>query len=95
MSTEGIGGGPRRAGIGFIGKSTMNIVPGAGTYLLLGELLLDVALPPDAPATGDCGACQYLWACGGCRARAYYSTGSYMAAEPKCLFTPGANTHAD
>ena len=45
--------------------------------------------------TGDCGSCQYLWVCGGCRARAYYATGNYMAEEPNCLFTPGANNHAD
>jgi epoxyqueuosine reductase len=34
-----------RAGIGVTGKSTLTIVPGAGTYVLLGELLLDVVLP--------------------------------------------------
>jgi AdoMet-dependent heme synthase len=45
--------------------------------------------------TGDCGACHYLWACGGCRARAYYATDNYMAEEPNCLFTPGTNTNAD
>ncbi|HVU05177.1 MAG TPA: tRNA epoxyqueuosine(34) reductase QueG [Polyangiaceae bacterium] len=47
-----------RAGVGFIGKSTMLIAPGLGTYFLLGELLLDVELPPDAtPVASGCGRC--------------------------------------
>lgn len=47
-------------GISFTGKSTLSIVPGLGSYFLLGELLLDLELPkspaPDAPAAG-CGQC--------------------------------------
>jgi AdoMet-dependent heme synthase len=35
-----------------------------------------------------CGCCEYRRVCGGCRARAYESTGDYMAAEPLCLFDP-------
>lgn len=33
---------------------------------------------------GACGACAYRFGCGGCRARAYASTGDYMAAETNC-----------
>lgn len=33
---------------------------------------------------GDCGACEFVGACGGCRARAYALTGDYMAADPIC-----------
>ena len=38
---------------------------------------------------GKCGRCQYIRVCGGCRARAYESTGNYLAPEPLCLFQPG------
>lgn len=46
-----------RAGVAFIAKSTMAIVPGVGTYVLLGELLLDVPLEPSTPAVSKCGQC--------------------------------------
>jgi AdoMet-dependent heme synthase len=37
---------------------------------------------------GKCGQCEYLRVCGGCRARAYESTGDYLAPEPLCLYQP-------
>jgi heme b synthase len=37
---------------------------------------------------GKCGACEYKNICGGCRARAYESTGDYLAAEPYCIYQP-------
>jgi AdoMet-dependent heme synthase len=37
---------------------------------------------------GKCGRCKYIGVCGGCRARAYESTGNYLAPEPLCLFEP-------
>lgn len=37
---------------------------------------------------GKCGACEYVRVCGGCRARAFESTGDYMEAEPLCLYQP-------
>lgn len=37
---------------------------------------------------GKCGKCDYLRYCGGCRARAYESTGNYMAEEPYCAYLP-------
>ena len=33
---------------------------------------------------GECGKCEYIGLCGGCRARAYYYNKSYMAQEPWC-----------
>lgn len=49
----------RRGGLGFTGKSTMSIIPGVGSYFLLGELLLDVAVVPSASRAQDgCGRCQ-------------------------------------
>lgn len=35
---------------------------------------------------GGCGACHYRKVCGGCRARALYYHGDYMAEEPWCLY---------
>lgn len=46
-----------RAGIGFTGLNTLTIVPGHGSYVVLGELVLDLALPPDRPAAPRCGTC--------------------------------------
>jgi epoxyqueuosine reductase len=46
-----------RAGIAFIGKSTMAIVAGLGSYVLLGELLVDAEIEPSAPAAPRCGRC--------------------------------------
>ncbi len=37
---------------------------------------------------GKCGTCEYVRVCGGCRARAYESTGNYLAPEPLCLHEP-------
>ncbi len=47
-----------RAGVGFLGKNTLAIVPGLGSYVLLGELLLDVELTPGEAVEPRCGACR-------------------------------------
>lgn len=47
----------RRAGIGFIGKSGLVIAPRAGTFVLLGELLVDVDLPESELVSAGCGRC--------------------------------------
>lgn len=47
----------QEAGLGFIAKSTMTIIPEAGTYTLLGELLIDVELPASEPQKAKCGQC--------------------------------------
>ena len=47
-----------RAGLGWYGKHSCLIVPGHGSGVLLGELLLDVELEPDPPLTKDCGRCR-------------------------------------
>ena len=37
---------------------------------------------------GKCGVCEYRNICGGCRARAYYAFGNYLAEEPNCIYIP-------
>ena len=37
---------------------------------------------------GKCTRCEFLPICGGSRARAYWVTGNYMAAEPYCAYVP-------
>jgi AdoMet-dependent heme synthase len=37
---------------------------------------------------GKCGDCEYKKICGGCRARAFESTGDFLEAEPYCLHQP-------
>jgi epoxyqueuosine reductase len=50
-----------RGGLGFIAKNTMLIAPGAGSYIVLGELLVDAELAPTAPVEPTkprCGTCR-------------------------------------
>jgi len=37
---------------------------------------------------GRCGVCEYRRVCGGCRARAFASTGDFLAEEPFCVYRP-------
>lgn len=46
-----------RAGLGFVGKNGLVIVPGRGSFVLLGEVVTTLALAPDAPMTERCGSC--------------------------------------
>jgi epoxyqueuosine reductase len=46
-----------RSGLGWYGKHTCIIVPGRGSWVMLGELILDVAIAPDLPLAKDCGRC--------------------------------------
>jgi radical SAM protein with 4Fe4S-binding SPASM domain len=41
---------------------------------------------------GKCGRCGYARVCGGCRARAYGSTGDHLAEEPFCAYEPGGRS---
>jgi epoxyqueuosine reductase len=49
-----------RAGLGFVAKNTMLIAPGLGSYVLLGELLVDAeaTLESGEPQKKRCGSCR-------------------------------------
>ena len=50
-----------RGGLGFIAKNTMMIAPGIGSYVVLGELLVDAELAeaaPSEPSRPRCGSCR-------------------------------------
>ena len=50
----------RKTGIGMIGRNNLLIIPGKGSYFVLGELITTLGLTPDKPCMltcGDCGKC--------------------------------------
>jgi epoxyqueuosine reductase len=47
----------QRAGLGWYGKNTNILSRSHGSWILLGELMLDFDLPPDEPVRTTCGAC--------------------------------------
>ncbi len=47
-----------KAGLGWRGKHTLLLNREAGSMFFLGEILVDIALPVDAPASAHCGQCQ-------------------------------------
>ncbi len=47
----------QRAGLGWYGKNTNILNRESGSWVLLGELLLDVELPTDEPVKTHCGSC--------------------------------------
>jgi len=48
----------QQAGLGWIGKHSNLVSSEYGSWLLLGEILTTLELPPDEPATDLCGSCS-------------------------------------
>lgn len=46
------------AGLGWVGRNGLLIVPGLGSWVLLTEILCNLPLEPDVPHRGDCGHCR-------------------------------------
>ena len=46
-----------RSGIGWRGRHTLNLSRDAGSMVFLGEIYVDLALPPTEPASPHCGSC--------------------------------------
>lgn len=47
-----------RAGLGWYGKHSNIIVPGHGSWVMLGEMLTELDLVPDTPLDKNCGSCR-------------------------------------
>lgn len=47
-----------QAGLGWIGKNNQLIIPGKGSWFLLGELVINLALEYDHPVKSHCGNCH-------------------------------------
>ncbi len=47
-----------KAGLGFIGINNQLIIPGLRSRFFLGEILLTVPVPADAPCDENCGSCM-------------------------------------
>jgi epoxyqueuosine reductase len=46
-----------RSGLGWYGKNTLILVPGHGSWVLLGDLVVDIEIEPDEPLRPKCGRC--------------------------------------
>jgi len=46
-----------RAGVGWYGRNANLLLPGRGSWFVLGTIVTDAALAPSEPARGGCGSC--------------------------------------
>jgi epoxyqueuosine reductase len=71
----------QRAGVGFVGKNGCVIVPGIGSFVLLGEVVTTLEIEPDAAMESRCGECTLCLQ--GCPTRAF--TAPYVLDARKCI----------
>jgi epoxyqueuosine reductase len=50
----GVGGSER---FGWVGKNSLLLNQGMGSYFFIAEIIMDVELEPDAPTSDHCGTC--------------------------------------
>ena len=75
---------------GFLNISAGNLIENDfnfGRVWLGSEFLKEIRNP--SVYKGNCGVCEYVGLCGGCRARAYAISGDYLAADPVCSYKGG------
>ncbi len=83
-----------QAGLGWLGRNHLLILPGKGSWYLLGALVTTLPLMPDTPSKNRCGHCSRC--IDSCPGRAFDEEGSfnarhcisYLTIEKKGGFTP-------
>ncbi|HRY33305.1 MAG TPA: tRNA epoxyqueuosine(34) reductase QueG [Bacteroidales bacterium] len=89
-----------KSGLGWTGKNTLLIIPGKGSYFLLGEIITDLELQADEPYEKDhCGNCSQCMT--SCPVKAIIAPGlldaskclSYLTTSFKKTHLPGTALH--
>lgn len=70
-----------RSGLGWYGKNTMILVPGHGSWVMLGEMIVDIEIEPDSPLKPKCGRCTMCL--NACPTGAL--VGNYTVDTPRCI----------
>ncbi|MAZ96131.1 tRNA epoxyqueuosine(34) reductase QueG [Schleiferiaceae bacterium] len=47
----------RKSGLGWVGKHSLLLSKGSGSFFFIGALIVDIDLEPDGPTTDHCGSC--------------------------------------
>ena len=47
----------RKSGLGWVGKHSLLLSKGSGSFFFIGALIVDIELEPDGPTTDHCGSC--------------------------------------
>jgi len=70
-----------RSGLGWYGKNTLILVPGHGSWVMLGDMIVDVDIEPDEALTPKCGRCTRCIDC--CPTGALQP--GYVVETPLCI----------